>query len=104
MSSIFSRLVARERAWDFLLGTPAPDEAARDRRLQAMAALNPAGFRQPKKEPKTDAQGRTRGDRKRLSRARANAKVSEYRDDQFVHSGTLRKRREAEALREAGTQ
>lgn len=90
--NIFKRLIARERAADFRLGMPAADAAARERRMNAMASLNPAGFRQPKREPKTDAQGRTRGDRKRAARARANAKVSEARADQFMHSGALRQR------------
>ncbi|WP_306049275.1 hypothetical protein [Oceaniradius stylonematis] len=97
----FNRILRRDAEADFRLGTPSKDEAARDRRLTAMASLNPSGFRQHKNEPRKDAQGKTRGDRKREGRARANAKVSEERDEQFMHSGTLRKRREAEALRAA---
>ena len=70
--NVFQRLFARQVANDYLLGLPSIDEAHQKRRLNAMASLNPKGFRTPPKTPRTDAQGLTRGDRKRRRRRMCN--------------------------------
>lgn len=85
--NIFNEIVAGEHANDTKLGLPStdPTHAARRRTImEHMAGGN--GWRTPPKEPKRDAQGLSRGDRKRLARERANAKVSESRDRQFMHA------------------
>lgn len=73
--NIFDKMVSRD--WDAArrLGCPAATEAERLRRVEAMAAMNPSGFRTPAKQPRRDAQGKTRGDRKREARTRTNAKI-----------------------------
>lgn len=73
------------------LGNPSEDYGAQQRRLTAMATMTgTAGFRVPPVEPAKDAQGLTRGDRKRKSYATAMAKVSEVRPAKFMHSAALR--------------
>lgn len=84
--NIFNKIVADENANDTKLGLPSTDEGHFQRRMDIMKAIrNGAGFRQNPKKPKKDAQGMTRGDRKRAARDLANSKVSEYREPQFRH-------------------
>lgn len=92
LKRIFSEHVAREQASEHTLGNRLGDEAANERRLNFFASLNPAGFRQPKKSVATDAQGRTRGDKKRARRAAAMNKVSEERPEKYRHSVDRRRR------------
>lgn len=73
------------------LGNPSEDYGAHKRRMNAMATMTGMrGFSVPPLEPKTDAQGLTRGDRKRKADATARAKVSETREPQFMHSAARR--------------
>lgn len=75
LSNAFRKVIHRDATEPFRLGCPAPDADASKRRMQAMFELTGGrGFRQPKTPPKVDAQGRTRGDRKRALRDAANAK------------------------------
>lgn len=84
---IFQKALEAEYADDTKLGMPSRDEGHRARRLAVMERMTGGrGFERPAKEPRKDAQGRTRGDRKRAARAAANAKVSEAREPQFMHS------------------
>lgn len=70
--TIFSEIAAREHANDCRLGMPAANSAHFDRRMTAMAQMtNQKGFRLYPKQPKRDAQGLTRGDRRRLRHAAA---------------------------------
>jgi hypothetical protein len=70
--NIFNEIAARENANDYRLGMPAANSAHFDRRMTAMAQLtNQKGFRLYPKQPKRDAQGLTRGDRRRLRHAAA---------------------------------
>lgn len=74
------------------LGNPSQDYASQQRRLTAMATMTGThGFRVPAVEPEKNARGLTRGDRKRIARAAASAKVSETRAPQFMHSAARRK-------------
>ena len=89
--NIFTKLVAAEHALDTVLGVPAPDDAARLRRLNAMSAMTGGnGFRMPAKATRKIADGTTRGQRKRAARAVAMAKVSEARSPEFMHSAARR--------------
>lgn len=83
---IFKKVLEREHANDTKLGMPLSGTAHK-RRLDTLARMTGGnGFRTPPKEPRKDAQGRTRGDRKRLIRAAAMARVSEGRAPEYMHS------------------
>lgn len=70
--NIFNKIVIDQTKKEITLGTPLMDEMAISRRQSHFAALRDGdGFRQPKASPKTDAQGLTRGKRKRLARLKA---------------------------------
>lgn len=61
----------KEARAEMCLGNPLPSREATERRLSNMAALSGGrGFMVPKKEPRTDAQGMTRGQRKRARDAK----------------------------------
>jgi len=76
LSEAFRKIVRREADAAFRLGEPAADGAALSRRMNAMASLTQGrGFRVPPKASRVDAQGRTRGDRKRAAYARTIAKI-----------------------------
>ncbi|THK38144.1 hypothetical protein EHS39_11730 [Ensifer sp. MPMI2T] len=90
-ANIFDKIVANEYANDTRLGLPSADNGHHSRRLNAMAIMRGwNGFRTPAKEPKKDAQGMTRGDRRRAARAAANARVSEERSYLYMHSAARR--------------
>lgn len=92
MTNIFQRISASEQANDFKLGMPSTDEAHRARRLTLMETLTDGkGFRIPAKEPKRNAAGLSRGDRKRIARSAADAKVSESRPYIHLHSAARRR-------------
>ena len=83
----FDKVLAAEYGDDTRLGMPAKDKAHGLRRLAAMERMTGGkGFRTPAKEPPTDANGLTRGQRKRKERAVAMARVSEDRDPEYMHS------------------
>ncbi|RJG46541.1 hypothetical protein [Mesorhizobium sp. DCY119] len=87
-----SKILQREAANDTRLGIPSADYASQQRRLTAMGTMTgTAGFRVPPLSPKVDAQGKTRGQRKRDAYATAMAKVSEARAPQFMHSAARRR-------------
>lgn len=66
--NIFQYLASRD--YDIAVGVPG--QLAMDRRFAAYAAMTGGkGFRTPPKQPRRDAQGRTRGDRKRAMRLAA---------------------------------
>ncbi len=89
--NIFKRIVAKEHETDTRLGMPLYD-VAHKRRLDAMSRMTGGnGFPTPAKDPRKDAQGRTRGERKRALRAATMAKVSEDRAPQFMHSAARRR-------------
>lgn len=70
--NIFNRLMAKQISKEITLGNPLVDHSAISRRQNHFASMrNGNGFQQPKKSPKTDAQGLTRGDRKRLMRLKS---------------------------------
>lgn len=88
----FQKVLEREHADDTRLGMPSRDAAHMLRRATIMASMTGnRGFRLQTKEPRTDAQGLTRGDRKRKARAAAMAKVSESRAPEFMHSAAKRR-------------
>jgi len=70
--SIFAKVLAAEHADDTRLGMPALSEAHSLRRRDVMSSMTGGrGFTVAAKTPAKDAQGMTRGDRKRAARARA---------------------------------
>ncbi|QNP78383.1 hypothetical protein [Agrobacterium tumefaciens] len=72
--NIFDKIVGEQTERETSLGAPLRDPLAIQRRLSHFAALTGSrGFRTPKKTPKVDAQGMTRGDRKRARHAKAFA-------------------------------
>lgn len=88
----FDAVVAREHENDTKLGMPSTDAGHFHRRMAVMEQMTGGnGFGKLPKEPRKDAQGMTRGDRKRALRAATNAKVSEIRDPQFMHSAARRR-------------
>lgn len=99
--TIFNAIAAREHANDTKLGMPSTDPMHYARRRTIMEKLaGGKGWRTDPKEPKKDAQGLTRGDRKRAARERANAKVSEHRDYELLNSAA-RRRLDAEKMQVA---
>lgn len=99
--NIFNKIVADEYANDTTLGLPSTDTMHFLRRMNAMSTMRGGnGFRTPAKEPKKDAQGLTRGQRKEKARLAANARVSEERELEFMH-GAARRRVTGEAPRPA---
>jgi len=84
--SVFDRVLARDAENDTRLGVFL-DGIAQKRRLDAMSRMRGGnGFRIPSQEPRKDAQGLTRGMRKRKARALAMERVSEVRAPEFMHS------------------
>nr|WP_278374577.1 hypothetical protein [Brucella anthropi] len=70
--NIFNKLIAKQVSKEVTLGNPLDDALAISRRQNHFASLRGGnGFRQPKASPKTNAQGLTRGDRKRLMRLKS---------------------------------
>lgn len=90
MANIFTKLARSQES--IRIGCPEKNEGERLRRWNAMASMNPNGFRTPKSEPRKDAQGKTRGMRKRELAAR-------YRDLVKASQQAERERREAESQR-----
>ena len=75
--NIFDKAIESEHGKDFKLGMPLGDSLAITRRLTVLSnMMNGRGFRQTPKEPVKNAQGLTRGDRRRARREAANLKVS----------------------------
>lgn len=89
--NIFEKIAFGEAARSVRLGCWSANEADRLRRIEAMAAMNPKGFRAPPKEPRLIRDGKTRGELKREARARANALVNENRPLKFMHSAARRR-------------
>lgn len=92
--NIFEKIVFGEHARAARLGAPSADVGEFLRRWQAMAAMNPKGFRTPPKEPRERRDGKTRGDLKREARARANLSVSENRPPEFLHSAARKRQQD----------
>ena len=89
--NVFNKVLAAEAEAATRLGNPSDNSASFHRRMNAMATMTGThGFRVPPMEPRKDAQGKTRGDRKRASRALAASKVTEAREPQFMHSHARR--------------
>ncbi len=87
MSNIFTDLATREHDNDTKLGMPSTSLEHHIRRLTLMERIaGGKGWRTPAKELRKFSDGTTRGQRKRLARERANAKVSEQRTNEFRHS------------------
>lgn len=85
--NVFNKILQNEAVAATSLGNPSADYAAHRRRMNAMATMTGTrGFSVPPMEPRKDAQGFTRGDRKRAIRAATADKVSEYRAPEFRHS------------------
>lgn len=85
--NIFDELVLKENANDVRIGRPFDNQAHLLRTMNAMSLMTGGnGFRVPPKQPKADAQGMTRGDRKRKMRAETMLLVSETRPEKFLHS------------------
>ncbi|MAZ17930.1 MAG: hypothetical protein CL535_16570 [Ahrensia sp.] len=85
----FQKVLQDEYGADTKLGSPAVNI---DRRRETLAAMTGGrGFCTPPMEPAVDAQGRTRGDRRRAAGAVAMAKVSEQRAPEFMHSAARRR-------------
>jgi hypothetical protein len=86
MNEAFQKVLAAEYGSDTKLGMPARDEAHGLRRLAAMKRMTDGnGFRVPATKPRRDAQGLTRGQRRRAAYAVAMAKVSEERAPEYMH-------------------
>ena len=75
--NIFSKVAQKYEGDATKLGCRSKDEGHKNRRMAAMAAMNPNGFRQYKKEPRLDAQGMTRGQRKRAAEAKRRSVARE---------------------------
>lgn len=87
LSNAFRRVVKKEHASDTLLGCPAEDQAAYDRRMAVMSQMTGGnGFSKFAAPVRRFDDGTTRGERKRKARAIANSKVSETRAKKFMHS------------------
>ncbi|WP_313666141.1 hypothetical protein [Shinella sp.] len=83
----FQKALEAEYDDDYRLGMPSRDVVHQSRRLNAMSQMTGGnGFPTPAKATRVFADGTTRGDRKRKARAATNARVSENRDAQFMHS------------------
>ena len=83
----FQKVIEAEHENDYRLGMPATSQVHFDRRMNAMSQMTGGnGFPTPAKATRVFADGTTRGDRKRKDRAATNARVSENRDPQFMHS------------------
>ncbi len=90
--NVFEKLAQREHENDTKLGIPSTDAAHFDRRMHLMSILTGGkGFGSLPKEIRKFADGTTRGDRKRVARAAANAKVRENRLPIFMHSAARRR-------------
>lgn len=90
--TIFDKIVADEYANDTRLGLPSTDSAHHSRRMNAMSTMrNGNGFRTPSKGVRKFADGTTRGERKQKARLAANARVSEAREPEFMHSVARRR-------------
>lgn len=88
----FAKVLEREYADDTKLGMPSKDATHRDRRLAAMSRMTGGrGFTTQPKEPRTNADGTTRGERKRKARATALALVSETRPYEYLHGAQRRR-------------
>jgi hypothetical protein len=73
--NIFDQIIARDADRETTLGNPLKDSVAIARRQNHFATLRDMkGFRIPPVQPKTNAAGLTRGDRKRAARVTANAR------------------------------
>ncbi len=82
--NVFEKLAEAERKLYVLLGVPLGELNVG--RMTLMRALRGGkGFQTEAKEPRKDAQGLTRGDRKRALRMATNAKVSEVRAPEYQH-------------------
>lgn len=91
-TSAFNAVLTKEHANDTKLGMPSTDEAHFARRMTIMERMaGGKGWSSPAREPKKDAQGLTRGDRKRAARERANTAVSETRPYLYMHSAARRR-------------
>ena len=89
--NIFDRIVRDETKAINSLGNPLAVARLRDLRFENMAQMNPQAFRhmQPRKAARTQLVNKvpmTRGERKRLHRARCKTKVTEDRAPEFMHS------------------
>lgn len=70
--NIFDKIMFKQAEQETRLGNPLRDTAAIQRRLTNFAQImGGKGFRTPKKSPRVNAQGLTRGDRKRAAFERA---------------------------------
>lgn len=66
--NVIDRIMAKQFAEETSLGNPLHDSDAIERRLTHFAQMTGGrGFRVPAKTPRKDAQGLTRGDRRRLA-------------------------------------
>lgn len=87
IGSAFNKVLQTEYGDDTRLGMPAKDSAHRLRRLAAMERMTGGnGFRIPAIKPRTDADGLTRGQRKRKARVIAMERVTENRAPEYMHS------------------
>jgi hypothetical protein len=99
--NIFTALANREHENDTKLGMPSTSIEHNIRRLTLIEKLAGGnGWRKPRNELRKFSDGKTRGDRKRALREAANARVSEARDPEFMHS-TARARLVASQRRQA---
>lgn len=72
--NIFNRIIFGDFAQEKRLGYPLNDKASIERRMNIMSGYTGGkGFRTPARKPRVDAQGKTRGDRKRAIRVACNA-------------------------------
>lgn len=89
--NIFEKIFVGDRAAERRLGNPSADYAAQQRRLNVMATMTGSdGFRIPPMQPRVNADGTTRGQRKAKARAR------------LIEKETARQKAEAEKLIAAG--
>jgi hypothetical protein len=76
--NIFQKIMQDQGKLERSLGNPLRDPAAIERRLNVMATMTGGkGFPIPPKTPRVDAQGRTRGERKRAARQAMLTKIAE---------------------------
>lgn len=94
MNKFFKKIAAiihGEQKADVSLGAPAVDRAAYDRRMTLFRNMRGGdGFAKEPGKPRKNADGLTRGQRRRAMAAKSRAKVSEQRPVKYRHASATR--------------
>lgn len=83
--NVFNKIMGDQSKIETSLGNPLNDPMAIARRQSHFAAMTGGrGFRTPPKSLKADAEGLTRGDRKRARREASNAAIQDQHDENIA--------------------